>query len=223
MRVRVRNHVNPLGAAFVSFRDRPLELPATAPVEVEIGCADAQFLFERAARDPGRRYVGLEIREELVRAVNRQAEDRRAPVRAVFCNANRHLCTIFSEHQVDRVYVNFPDPWFKRRHHKRRLVDLELARAIATVLRPGGELFFQSDVWSLALESLAVFESVSDLLENRAGQWSFWKGGNPYAAQSWRERQCERRGLPIWRLRYRRRPLADAASPSPGGAAPESC
>ena len=203
MRVRVRNHVNPLGAGFSDFRgDRP-ELVDGRPVELEIGCADAQFLFERAAIDPHRSYVGLEIREELVDAVNREAEERQVPVRAVFCNANRHMSELFDEGSVDVSYVNFPDPWFKRRQQKRRMVNADLGRDIARVLRPGGELFVQTDVWDIALDALAAFEDI-DELTNTAGAWSFWKDGNPYGARSWREQQCERRGLPVWRLRYAR-------------------
>jgi tRNA (guanine-N7-)-methyltransferase len=203
MRVRVRNHVNPLSPAFHEFRGTRPALRRGAPLEVEIGCADALFLFERAAADPTRDYVGLEIRSELVDAVNREAAERRVPVNAVFCNANVHLTDLFADGSVDRAYVNFPDPWFKRRHHKRRMVDAELGEAIARVLRPGGELFVQTDVWEVALDALAAFDE-NPALRNRAGSWSFWKRGNPFGARSWREQHCERDGLAIWRLLYAR-------------------
>lgn len=203
MRVRVRNHVNPLMASFADLRsERPLLIPGQ-PVEVEIGCADALFLFERAAVDAQRCYVGLEIREELVDAVNREAAATGAPVQAIFCHANRHMAKLFDAGRADRVYVNFPDPWFKKRHHKRRMVDAGLARDCATLLRPGGELMVQTDVWEVALDALGAFE---DVLVNRAGPWTFWKNGNPYGAKSWREKHCEKRELQIWRLLYRKRP-----------------
>ncbi len=201
----MRNHVNPLGAAFTDFRGKRPQLPADREVELEIGCADAQFLFERAALDASRAYLGLEIREELVDAVNAEAAVRGAPVQAVFCNANRHMPALFDDASIDRVYVNFPDPWFKRRHEKRRMIDDELGVQIARVLKPGGDLFVQTDVWHMALDALASMEALDDVLVNRAGAWSFWKDGNPYGVQSWREQSCERRELPIWRLLYRRR------------------
>jgi len=203
VRVRVRNHVNPLGAGFADFRGERPRLAADRPVELEIGCADAQFLFERAARDPGRYYLGLEIREELVDAVNREARARRVPLQAIFCNANRHLGELFDPDSVDRAYVNFPDPWFKRRHEKRRMVTPELAREIAELVRPGGEVFMQTDVWEVALDGLAAFDE-TDGLVNAAGSGSFWKRGNPYGARSWREQHCEEHGLPIWRTLYRK-------------------
>lgn len=174
-------------------------------VEVEIGCAEAQFLFERAEAEPDRNYIGLEIREYLVDAVNEEARTVRSPVQAIFCNANHHLTSLFEAGSVDRVYLNFPDPWFKRRHHKRRMVDDPLGEKIAEILKPGGELFFQSDVWDIALEALDIFERLDDRFANRAGSWSFWKKGNPYGVRSWREQHCEKDGLPIWRIWYSRR------------------
>src|SRR5579872_5390892 len=114
--MRIRQHVNPLGLHYEAFRGERPVLVAGREVEIEIGCAEAQFLFERAARDPGRNYIGLEIREELVAWVNRRARATAAPVHAVFCQAQLHLSTLFPAASVARVYLNFPDPWFKRRH-----------------------------------------------------------------------------------------------------------
>lgn len=180
-----------------------------AQIELEIGCADAQFLFERAealaaAGGPASAFVGLEIREGLVHQVNARARELGVPVQAVFCNANHHLAALLPAGSVARVFLNFPDPWFKRRHHKRRMIDRSLLLQVHEVLLPGGELFFQSDVWELTLETLALLESLDGRFANRAGAWSFWKDGNPYGVRSWREAHCEADGLPIWRLWYRR-------------------
>jgi tRNA (guanine-N7-)-methyltransferase len=201
--MRIRQHVNPNQLHFARFRgDRPA-LDGRL-VELEIGCADAQFLFERAALDASRQYIGLEIREDLVKQVNRRARGLAAPVQAVFCQAQLHMTEIFPPGSIERVYVNFPDPWFKRRHHDRRMVDDALAEGIATVARSGAELFVQSDVWDIALDAMAKFER-DDRFANLAGEWTFWRDGNPYGVRSWREMNAEQTGLPIWRIRYRRR------------------
>jgi len=201
--MRMRQHVNPLGLSFETYRDQIPELDPGRPVEVELGCAEAQFLFERAAQEPAGQYVGLEIRDSLVRKVNRQARRSGAPVTALVCHANHHLRTVFAAGTVDRAHVLFPDPWFKKRQRKRRVVDPELARDLVAILKPGGELHFASDVWSLAIDALAVFEEEPGL-RNQSGPWSFWKQANPYGARSWRESNCELEGMKVWRVLYRK-------------------
>jgi len=203
--MRIRQHTNPLLAAYDHFRGGRSALREEWPLEIEIGCADAQFLFERAAREPACNYVGLEIREELVHLVNRKAREQDLPVTGVFCQAQRHLREIFAPGSVDRIYINFPDPWFKRRHVDRRMVDEVLIAGCAEVARPGGELFVQTDVWDIALDALAALEGREDAFVNQAGSWRFWREGNPYGVRSWREQNAEETGLPIWRLMYRRR------------------
>jgi tRNA (guanine-N7-)-methyltransferase len=173
-------------------------------IELEIGCADAQFLFERAARDGERQYIGIEIREDLVGLVNRRARALGAPVQAVFCHAQLHLTEVVPPATVERVYLNFPDPWFKRRHHTRRMFDDALAEGIAIVARPGADVFVQSDVWDIALDAMSTFER-DERFVNAAGEWTFWRAGNPYGVRSWREQNAEETGLAIWRILYRRR------------------
>lgn len=201
--MRIRQHVNPLQLHFERFRGERPPLDGRL-VELEIGCADAQFLFERAAVDLSRLYVGLEIREDLVTYVNDKARAQALPVHAVFCQAQLHMQQIFPAGSVERVYINFPDPWFKRKHQNRRMVDDALADGIAHAARRGADLFVQTDVWDLALDAMRTFE-VDERFVNVAGEWTFWKQGNPYGVRSWREQNAEETGLPIWRILYRRR------------------
>jgi len=200
--MRIRHHVNPRGAHFARFRGERPPAALDRPIEIEIGCADARFLFERAALEPDRLYVGLEIREDLVDLVNARARRANAPVHAVFCHAQLHLAEVFAPASVARVFVNFPDPWFKRRHRPRRMVDAALADAIACVAALDADVFVQTDVWEIALEAMSAFER-DGRFESRAGEWSFWRGGNPYGVRSWREQHVEESGGASWRLRYR--------------------
>jgi tRNA (guanine-N7-)-methyltransferase len=202
--MRIRQHVNPTRAYFETFRGTRPTFVAGRPIEVEIGCADAQFLFERATHDPDRSYVGLEIRDEFVELVNAKARVSGAPVVAVFCQAQKHMSEIFAPASIDRVYINFPDPWFKRRHADRRMVDGELVRGLVPVVRPGADILVQTDVWDIALDAMEVFERHDRWFTNLSGEWRFWRAGNPYGVRSWREQHAEETGLPIWRLRYRR-------------------
>jgi tRNA (guanine-N7-)-methyltransferase len=121
--MRIRQHVNPLRADFLEIPLAPLVLPAGRPVEVELGSAEAQFLEERAAEEPGRSYVGLELRRELVAQANRRCRRLGLPqVRSVFANISVDLPRLFPPGSVSRFFVNFPDPWFKHRQRKRRVV-----------------------------------------------------------------------------------------------------
>ena len=178
-------------------------LEPSRELEVEVGCADAQFLFERAARAPARQYVGLEIREDFVELVNKRATQTGLPVTAVFCQAQLHLREVFGAARAARVFINFPDPWFKRAHRNRRMVDSQLISGVAKLLAPAGELFVQTDVWELALDAMAAIETDGHFA-NRAGEWTFWRAGNPYGVRSWREQNAEDSDLPIWRMLYDR-------------------
>lgn len=232
MSVRIRHHVNPLRAKLQRIAPGPLQLPPSAPLplDIELGCADALFLFELARRDPDTSYIGLEIRQALVADVNERAAAAGLPhLRAVFAHINIDLAALLAGHKVRRFFINFPDPWFKRAQQKRRLVTPELAAQLAGLLAPDGELFFQSDVWGLSLDAMAVLETTPGL-RNVAGEWSFLRQ-NPYPARSLREVRVLERGLPVWRMLYKPTyglPAAAAPrtlepldpSPQPGTASP---
>jgi len=202
---RRRQHVNPLGLGLSRRRVHPADIPVGRRLELEVGCADAQFLFERAQREPSHFFIGLDIRHQLIDEVNRRARAEARPVLGLFAHANLHLDEVVSSARAACVYINFPDPWFKRRHRKRRMLDRELACSIHTILETGGQLLLQTDVWPIALDAMAVLDGLDDRYVNAAGPWSFWKGTNPFGARSWREQHCEESGLPIWRLLYRKR------------------
>lgn len=200
---RLRHHVNPLKSDFATTRAGPVALPEQGEVEVELGCADAQFLFGRAAQDPRLTCIGIEIRRELVEEVNRKAAARGLHnLRAVFANINVDLARLFPPSSLDRVFLHFPDPWFKRRHHKRRVLTPEVAATIARQLVPGGVLFFQSDVFDLALDAMDVLEREPGL-RNHLGAWSF-APENIWKIKTLREERHEERGKRIWRLDFRR-------------------
>jgi tRNA (guanine-N7-)-methyltransferase len=201
--VRKRQHVNVNALCFETFSGEMPRLEPGRVVELEIGCADAQFLFERAAKDPTRTYIGLEIREALVDDVNKRAKAQGLPVQAVWVHASLHLASIMPMHSVRHCYLNFPDPWFKRKHRDRRMINESLLRQLHPVMEPEGDVLMQSDVFDVALDAMHVFESCDDMYENLVDPWTFWKEGNPFAVRSWREMNCEDESMPVWRMRYK--------------------
>lgn len=203
--MRIRQHVNPLNSFFFEIPVERPELPAGVPVEVELGSAEAFFLMERAVEDPARAYVGVEIRREWTRWANEEAFRRGVAgrVQCVFANISVDLPRLFSPGSVSRFFLNFPDPWFKAKQHKRRVVTPALFDELAALLAGGGEVFVATDIFELALEAMAALEA-SSAFASLQGPWSFLPQ-SPFTARSRRERQCEEEGTKIWRLGYRRR------------------
>jgi tRNA (guanine-N7-)-methyltransferase len=201
---RVRQHVNPLKSDLLEIAGVPRVAPAAGQtLEVELGAAEAHFLIERAATRPESLFVGIEIRRELVEATSAEcAKQGLSNVRMVFANMSVDLPRLFADGSVRRFFLNFPDPWFKSRQHKRRVINPGLIAELARAQAPGGELYVMTDIFALALDAMAALEA-SPLYESAAGPWTFARA-NPYGAKSRRERQCEQEGAPIWRLLYRR-------------------
>jgi tRNA (guanine-N7-)-methyltransferase len=203
--MRIRQHVNPLRADLLDIDLVPLVVPRAQPLEVELGSAEAQFLVERAAEEPGRSYVGVEIRRELVVQSNRRCQALGLPqVQSVFANISVDLPRLFAPGSVARFFVNFPDPWWKQRQRKRRVVGDELVAELHPLLVPDGEIHVATDIFDIALDAMAALESARQFCNLRE-PWSFLRASR-FAARSRRERHCEELGIKIWRLAYRRTP-----------------
>jgi len=202
--------MNPLKMSALIPREGPLDLPDGPRLEVELGCAEAAFLIERARSEPDRLFVGVDIREKFLEP-GRQAiaELGLTNIQLVPSNLIVDLDRLFLPGRVHRFHVLFPDPWFKRRHHNRRWLTAEAVTHLVDALEPRGEIFFQSDVWSVALEALALLEGCP-ALENLVGEWRFLRE-SPFEARSVRERLCREEGLPIWRMLFARRDDGDGA------------
>jgi tRNA (guanine-N7-)-methyltransferase len=205
---RVRQHVNPLKSDLLEIADVPrIEAAPGRAIEVELGAAEAHFLIDRAVADRETLFVGVEIRRDLIEVAH--AGFVQAGVgnfRCVFANMSVDMPRLFAAGSVRRFFLNFPDPWFKSRQHKRRVIGPGLIAEIGRALAPTGELYVMTDIFTLALEAMAALET-SGLFESARGPWSFAQD-NPYGAKSRRERQCEGEGARVWRLLYRRIPNA---------------
>ena len=182
---RLRQHVNPLALGHLGAGPGLVAVPADRDVEVELGCGDGQFLFERAAAQADAFYLGVEIRREWIDHIRAQKVPNVDAVRANLLIGGAR----FAAASVTRFHVNFPDPLFKRRQQRRRWLDAEMALDLCDALRDGGEIFFQSDVFEPALDALWVLEATPGLT-NTAGGGRFARK-NPFGARSRREAWCE--------------------------------
>lgn len=202
---RIRQHLNPLRSDYLCIPGlAPISAPEGIPVEVELGSAEAHFLMTRAVEDPNRRYVGVELRRDMVRWANEDAQARGVADRvvSVFANISVDLPRLFPAGRVSRFFINFPDPWFKKWQHKRRVIEPTLVDQMMCALAPDGEIFVNTDIFDLALDAMAAME-MDDRLANGVEPWTFLRQ-TTFSARSRREVQCETEGRKIWRLVYRR-------------------
>jgi tRNA (guanine-N7-)-methyltransferase len=202
---KIRQHVNPLKSDLLEIADVPrLARPAGGFLEVELGSAEAVFLIERAEVVPEALLVGVEIRREMVTRADRLCREAGVTnVRNVFANMSVDLDRLFEPRSVRRFHINFPDPWWKSRQHKRRVVGRGLIGDLAEALEPGGEIHVMTDIFDIALEAMASLEEEGpSRFLNAREPWRFYSG-NPFQARSRRERQCELEQKKIWRLLYR--------------------
>ena len=132
-----------------------------APLHVEIGVGKGDFLTELATRNPNVNYVGLEAQQGVLYFAARKAAARQlSNVRLLVFDAT-HLTELFAPAEVDRIYLNFSDPWPKKRHAKRRLTSELFLERYRAVLKADGELHFKTDnmgLFDYSLETMAAEE-----------------------------------------------------------------
>jgi tRNA (guanine-N7-)-methyltransferase len=118
-----------------------------APLEVEVGSGKGLFLQSAASATPDHDFLGIEIAGKYARhAAARLAKDRLPNAIMVHGDAQRLFCELFPDDSLSAVHVYFPDPWWKKRHHKRRVMNEKFVREVARTLTPGGSLHFWTDV-----------------------------------------------------------------------------
>lgn len=118
----------------------------TAPLELEIGTSSGEFLCRRAQDQPDRDHVGIEIKNDRVRRfVRRAAKLELTNVVCVHADVEQVIGCLFSAASLARIYLLFPDPWPKKRHHKNRVLNRHTLDIFAALLAPGGHLHLATD------------------------------------------------------------------------------
>ncbi len=199
-RVRIHQHVNPL-APFYRFEPKPFAVETAfanpqLPLFLDIGSARGRFILQMAERENERNFLGVEIREPLVVEANRAAAEKNLTnLHYEFCNAMHALEKFLENLPADilqTVTIQFPDPWYKKKHAKRRMVNENLVAAIVKHLKKSGEIFIQTDVDFLAEEMFELFRANANLREIETNE-------NPFCVKTERETAVEEKGLPIFR------------------------
>lgn len=143
------------------------------PIHIEIGMGKGQFLMELATRNPQINYIGVEkFSSVLIRAVQKQEELLLPNLVFIRMDATE-INEVFEEKEIDRIYLNFSDPWPKDRHAKRRLPSRQFLQRFKIILKDEGQIEFKTDnkdLFAFALEEIEpggfVLDQVTHDLHN---------------------------------------------------------
>jgi len=153
----MRQHVNPLSRNFNEIERIPslIELfgDSKLNLHLDIGCAAGEFLFDLALDNTSWNYLGIEIRERLVKTAKLKVQEREIKnLYFAFGNAINILNDVQSKFIIKNlksISFNFPDPWFKKRHFKRRVIQPEFINILSNSLQKGTLIFIKTDVKDL--------------------------------------------------------------------------
>jgi tRNA (guanine-N7-)-methyltransferase len=198
-----------------AFPDWARDFGRAAPLELEIGPGRGGFALDHAAAHPAIDLICIETRRgdcELIRA--RAARRGLSNLAVLQGDAKLLLPRLFPPGSLSALHVQFPDPWWKKRHNKRRLVDVELAARMRVLLRAGGVVDFRTDVRAYAQAAVATWEEAG--FTNAAGPGRL--SSEAPEVLSTRERRYARTGQPVYRARFVNpgAPTAERRLPSAG-------
>ncbi|MEM7591223.1 MAG: tRNA (guanosine(46)-N7)-methyltransferase TrmB [Cyanobacteria bacterium P01_A01_bin.83] len=241
MPIRIRQHVNPLARKF----QQPIAVPnwqdiyaqVDRPWHLDIGCARGKFLLDMAKSNPEVNFLGIEIRSSLVELANRERDQfNLTNLHYLFGNMNSSAPVILESLPVNSLHtisIQFPDPWFKKKHNKRRVVQPELVTILVDYLVPGGKVFLQSDIKEVAeqmrdrflMHSLmgqracphvtpktAVHRFAANLQLKQQHQTT-WLEHNPFPVATERELYVLAQDLPVYRALFQKTVGANGRSP----------
>jgi tRNA (guanine-N7-)-methyltransferase len=206
-KIRIRQHVNPLARKF----QQPVNLPDwhsiygnfDQPLHLDIGCARGQFVLEMAKINPQFNFLGVEIREALVIESNLEKDSLGLNnLYYLFCNINISLVELLTSlpiKQLEWITIQFPDPWFKKKHNKRRVVTPEFVNILAQYLTPNTKIFIQSDVLEIATEIGDRFNENPHFQRHHPQPWL---ENNPFPIATEREIATQNKNEPVYRALY---------------------
>jgi tRNA (guanine-N7-)-methyltransferase len=175
--------------------------PAEKHLEIGFGMGDA--LLTMAARHPEHDYLGIDVYRPGIGHLLLQIKAAELTnVRVISADAAEVLQDYLPSHSLDAVYLFFPDPWPKKRHHKRRLVQSDFVSLLAKRMKSGSYLHLATDWEHYAQQMLQVLEAEPEFL-NQSAEGKF-SPRPPERPETKFERRGRRLGHNVWDLCYRR-------------------
>jgi tRNA (guanine-N7-)-methyltransferase len=178
----------------------------SGPVQIEIGSGRATFLVSQAKAEPEVNFLGIEWARKYWRhAIDRIGRWGLTNVRIVRADAPVFLRDFVPEGSIDGFHIYFPDPWPKKRHHKRRLLQASNLEVLLRCLKPGGEIRIATDHADYYEQIRQVTSACADQLEEIAFQRPAGAQGNELTGTNY-ERKYVKESRPIYTVAFRKRP-----------------
>ncbi|MEX0963984.1 MAG: tRNA (guanosine(46)-N7)-methyltransferase TrmB [Pseudohongiellaceae bacterium] len=171
------------------------------PLTVEIGFGMGDSLLEMAMNHPEQNFLGIEVHQPGVgKLLNGIAENALKNIKLICHDAKEVLETGLPDNSIDRLLLFFPDPWHKKRHNKRRLVQPEFVELLLKKLSDSASLHFATD-WQAYAEHMMETLEAEPRLSNTMGTQNFWP--NPERPVTKFEKRGQRLGHGVWDLQFR--------------------
>lgn len=188
---------------------QPLDLPAIFgndnPIILEIGFGNGASLAEMAANNPEQNYLGIEVHSPGVGRLLLEIEERALTnLRVMRHDAVEVLESGIGPEALDAVYLFFPDPWHKKKHNKRRILQPSFIQLLGKTVKPGGTFHAATDWEHYAEQMMEVLTAAHDLFENSADKENFSPRPD-YRPVTKFEQRGERLGHGVWDLVFRRK------------------
>ena len=192
----MRQHVNPLSKNFDQIEKIPslFEMfdDSRLNLHIDIGCASGEYLFDLALENTNWNYLGIEIRERLVNTAKLKVRDKEIKnLFFVFGNAFNILSdyrSTFLIKNLKSISFNFPDPWFKKRHHKRRVIQPEFINILSNLMKKGSFIYIKSDVKDLFEYMDCTISSDFNFERIEKKDFNYSESFNPNKVQTNREK-----------------------------------
>ncbi len=186
----------------IDYRPEPVELPAGfSACKLEIGIGNGDALLAMAAADPDSLYLGVEVHEPGVgRCLNRLHRRGLKNIRLIRHDAIDVLRQMIAPVSLDRILLFFPDPWHKKRHHKRRIVNAMFRDLVHGALKPGAVIHIATD-WQDYAESIAA-QFLADERFTNLGNAAGYAECPEYRPPTRFEQRGRRLGHGVWDLLF---------------------
>ncbi|MDH5355060.1 MAG: tRNA (guanosine(46)-N7)-methyltransferase TrmB [Gammaproteobacteria bacterium] len=191
----------------INFQDSQIDLEALShgfeALKLEIGFGNGEALISMAKNDPEALYLGVEVHESGVgRCLNSIHEGAIENIRLIKHDAVEVMQKMLPSQSLDRVLLFFPDPWHKRRHNKRRIVNQVFRDLLAHLLKPGGVVHMATD-WRDYAEHMAA-EMLSDPRFENSGGEAGYSEKPAYRPLTHFENRGVKLGHGVWDLVFRK-------------------